>query len=363
MTFLRNILLFALLLSLIVSLHELGHLIAAKIFNVYCKEYSIGMGPKIFSKKGKETEYCIRAFPLGGFVAMAGDSDNSLETSVDTSDLPPERTLTGIAKWKRVIIMLSGIMMNMLLAIVIYSLIILGNGTYATSSKPVIESVMEDSPALAAGFKQGDLIQKAEFENGLTIEPSSYLELVTFLSTYDGEGEWKITVLRDNEKITFEFEPEYVEEEDRYYMGVVFSNSAYEEVEVNILNCWKFGFEYALTIIKLTWSSFLTLFQGKNLNSVSGPVGIYSTVSEAADLGFYYYVQLIAMISINIGIVNALPLPIFDGGRVVLLIVEMIIGKPLSEKATNAVMTASLAVIVLLVLLATYNDVGRLIGG
>ena len=119
MIILKNLFLFALLLSVIVSIHEFGHLVAAKIFGVYCKEYSIGMGPKIFSKKGKETEYSIRALPLGGFVAMAGDNENALETSVDTTDIPFERTLPGIARWKRIIIMLAGIFMNMILAIFI----------------------------------------------------------------------------------------------------------------------------------------------------------------------------------------------------------------------------------------------------
>ena len=127
MTIIRNLFLYIVMLGLIVTLHELGHLLAAKAFGVYCKEFSFGFGPKIFSHQGKETEYNLRAIPLGGFVAMAGDSDNDLETKVEIDDLPPERTLTGIARWKRVIIMLAGIMMNMILAFTIYSLIILSS--------------------------------------------------------------------------------------------------------------------------------------------------------------------------------------------------------------------------------------------
>ena len=95
-----TLILFLLLLSVIVILHEGGHLIAAKIFNVYCSEYSIGMGPVLWQKQGKETVYSVRALPIGGFVAMAGDTDNELETKVDDREIPPERTLTGIAKWK-----------------------------------------------------------------------------------------------------------------------------------------------------------------------------------------------------------------------------------------------------------------------
>ena len=146
-------------------------------------------------------------------------------------------------------------------------------------------------------------------------------------------------------------------------IGIGFSNQAVEVVKVNLLNCWKYGFEYAMFILKLTFSSFLSLFKGKNLDSLSGPIGIYSTVSQTASLGMDYYIQLIAMVSINVGIVNALPLPIFDGGRVVLLLIEMIIGHPLSEKAQNAVMSASLGLLLLLFMFVMYNDISKLIGG
>lgn len=359
----KNLILFALLLSIIVSVHEFGHLVAAKIFGVYCKEYSIGMGPKLISKKGKETEYSIRAFPVGGFVAMAGDSDNQLETSVDTSDIPYERTLPGIAVWKRIIVMLAGIFMNLILAIVIYSMLILHNGQYVTSSKPEIVSVVEGSPAAVSGIEEGDIVIHIGFKNGLSISPESYRELIAFTGTYDGNGPWEVKVERNNETVEFEIDPEYVEEDDRYMIGIAFSDKAIQVVDVNLLNCWKYGLEYAVFIVKLTWSSFLSLFRGMNLKNVSGPIGIYSTVSEAAGLGIEYYIQLIAMISINVGIVNALPLPIFDGGRVLLALIELIIRKPLNQKTQNMIMTASLIVLLLLIFFVTYNDISKLIGG
>jgi regulator of sigma E protease len=351
------------MLGVIVTLHELGHLLAAKLFGVYCKEFSFGFGPKLFSHKGKETEYCLRAIPLGGFVAMAGDTDNSLETKVDMPDLPEERTLTGIARWKRVIIMMAGIMMNILLAIVIYSLMILSTGAYAESTKPVIVDVLEASPAEKEGLKAGDMIVKAEFENGLSITPDSYVELISFLDVYEGNGPWIITVDRQGEKITFEVTPEFKEDSQRYMMGISFSNQAVEIVDVNIFNCWKYGFKYALFILKLTFSSLMTLFQGKNLNQISGPIGIYSTVSQSVELGFEYYLQLIAMISINVGVINAFPLPIFDGGRVLLLMIELLIGRPLSEKAQNFVMAVSMAILLMLFMLVMYNDISKIIMG
>ena len=290
MEIVKNLLLFALLLSIIVSVHEFGHLVAAKIFGVYCKEYSIGMGPKILSKKGKETEYCIRALPVGGFVAMAGDTDNQLETSVDTTEIPYERTLPGIAVWKRIIVMLAGILMTLILAILIYSLLILHNGQYVVSCKPEIVSVVEGSPAEKAGIQEGDIVTHIGFSNGLSISPESYRELISFTGTYDGNGPWIVKVDRNGETIQLEISPEYLEEENRYLIGIAFSDKALQTVDVNLFNCWKFGIEYAVFIVRLTWSSFLSLFKGMNLSSVSGPIGIYSTVSEAAILGIDYYV-------------------------------------------------------------------------
>ena len=359
----KNIVLFVILLTIIVSIHEFGHLIAAKIFGVYCKEYSIGMGPKLFSIKGKETEYSIRAFPVGGFVAMAGDTDNSLETKVDTDGIPFERTLPGIAVWKRIIVMLAGIFMNMILAIVIYSMIILSNGTYATSSKPEITFIQENSPAMSAGLKEGDIVTTIKFDNGLSLSPSSYSELITFTSAYDGNGPWTMIVDRNGKSIEIKVTPNYDQSEQRYLIGIGFSDKAVEYVDVNIFNCFRYGFEYAMFILKITWSSFVSLFKGQNLQNLSGPVGIYNTVSEVAAQGLDYYIQLIAMISINVGVVNALPLPIFDGGRVLLLFIEMLIGKPLSIKTQNMIMTLSAALLLLLFIYVTFNDITRLIGG
>ena len=114
---LKTIILFILLLSVIIIIHEFGHFIAAKLFNVYVQEFSIGMGPKLFSRKGKETEYSLRALPIGGFVAMAGDSsDEKIETQVDTTNIPKERCLDSIHPLKRIIIMAAGIIMNFVLA-------------------------------------------------------------------------------------------------------------------------------------------------------------------------------------------------------------------------------------------------------
>ena len=361
---LKTIILFVILLSTIVSIHELGHLIAAKIFGVYCKEYAIGMGPKIYSHQFKETEFSIRALPLGGFVAMAGDNENSLETKVDTTNIPIERTLPGISKWKRIIIMLAGIFMNFVLAIVIYSLIILGNGQYSKDSKPAIEAIVADSPASNSSLQAGDIITKIEFDNGASLSPKSYTEITVFTSTYyDGVGPWHISVTRNNKKEIIDVIPNYNDLEQRYIIGIQFKNEPTDVVDINILNCFVYGFDYAFLMLRIIFTSLVSLFKGIGLDQLSGPVGIYQTVETVADYGAVYYLQLIAMISINVGAFNALPLPIFDGGRVLLTLIEVVIGKPLSKDAEELVMKISMAVLLTLFIYVSFNDVIKLIRG
>lgn len=355
MNMIVNILLFLFMMSLIIVIHEFGHLIAAKIFGVYCHEFSLGMGPKLFSKKGKETEYSVRAIPIGGFVAMAGDTDNALETSVDI-EVPAERTLTGIKPIKRIIIMLGGIVMNLLLAEVVISLLLLGYGKYAMSPEPYIESVVEDYPAAKAGLRANDLIVGIEYENGSSYAPASFSELSDFLATYES-GTIVLTIERDKERLDFEVEP-VKNDSGSYVIGI--TGGSYAIVEVNILNCWYYGFIYLKEVMKLLITTVIGLFKGIGLKNLSGPIGIYNATSEAASMGADIYFNLLAVLSLNIGIMNAIPLPVLDGGRVVLTLVEMVIGHPISKKVTDAIMTISILLLIMLMVFATGQDLWRL---
>ena len=357
----RNIVLLLLLLTIIVSLHELGHLLAAKVFGVYCSEYSIGMGPKLYEKQFKETAFCIRAFPVGGFVAMAGDDNETGGT--ENLDLPIERTMKGIAKWKRIIIMLAGILMNIFLAIFIYSMLILSNGQYATEAKPIISEIKEEYPAAQSDLMVGDIITQIEFDNGAVLKPDSYSEISVFSSSYyDGNGPWHMIVLRNNERININVMPTYIEDEQRYVIGIVFSDEATNIIKINLFNCFKYGTEYTFFILKNVFTALLTLFKGIGLDSLSGPVGMYSVVSESVEYGFDYYVQIIALVSANIAMFNAIPLPIFDGGRVLLLLIEVLIGRPINKKVEEYIMSACVIILIMLMIFTTSNDIYKLIG-
>lgn len=359
----KGIILFVILLSAITIVHELGHLIVAKIFGVYCKEFSIGMGPKLFGKKFKETEYNVRALLIGGFVSMAGEEDEN-DPDIEALNIPKERTLKGVSKYKQMLIMFAGIFMNFVTALIIYSLIILNIGSYTIASKPVIDSIMEGYPAAQTELMPGDIIEKAELSTGLSIEPDSYSELTTFLSAYyDGEGYWTLHIDRDGIKHSIDITPQYYEQENRYIIGIQFSDLATKTVDVNIFNCFKYGFIYMISMVKMIFTSLLAIFKGIGLNNLSGPIGVYKVVEDSIQYGIGYYIELIALISINVAVFNALPIPAFDGGRALLLLIEVIIGKPLPSKFERGILAASWVLILMLMLFTTWNDLSKIIGG
>lgn len=351
-----GILYFVILLSIIAVVHEFGHLIAAKIFNVYCPEFSLGMGPKLFGKKIGETTYNVRAFPIGGFVAMAGDNENDLETKVSLDGIKPERILSNIAKWKRIIIMLAGVFMNFILALIIVSSILLYNGTYTLKSPAIVDGVVENSPASIAGFEKGDKIIKITFGNDTEIKPKNFDDILAFSQITSGESVYR--VLRNNEEIDITVTPILNEETSAYYIGILIPKG--EVVEINIWNCFNYGIDYLAQTTKTLLVSLSQLFVGRGVENLSGPVGIYTISSQAAKQGPMTYLLLIALISLNVGIVNLLPLPVLDGGRVLLTIVEIIIGRPLDKKVEMALMSISMILLLMLILFSTYQDILRL---
>lgn len=350
-------LLFILLLLVIVVIHEFGHLIMAKIFNVYCHEFSFGFGPLLFKKKFKETTYSLRAIPLGGYVAMAGDSDNPIEPEV-TKNLPPERTLTGIHPLKKLCILYAGIFMNIVLALLISSMVFLSYGEAALSPDNTIASVVDDSVAYRAGIKEGDIVKKIELPDGSIYGVSTFSDISAYFSLYKGEGEITFTIERNGSETRISFTPEYNQNEERYMIGIG-ANQA-KIVDVNIINCWKYGTEYIFSMTGAIISSLLNIFRGIGLENMSGPVGIYSVTGQAIEQGFDTYLLLIAMISLNVGVVNFLPIPVMDGGRGLITIVEMIIGRPINKKVSDVIMSASTILLLVLFALMTIKDIRSL---
>lgn len=352
-----TIIYFLLLLSIIICIHELGHLLAAKLFGVYCYEFSFGMGPAIWKKQGKETLYSIRALPIGGFVAMAGESDG--DAAYEGVVVPEGRRLTEQKTWKRIIILLAGVTMNFLLSFVIFSLVALGNGVYYESPKPVIKQVLENSPAEKAGFLPGDVVKKVAMEDGTSIKPNTFLDMTYFFLEYNGGTEY-YTVERNGQTLTLEVVPEYNAQEQRYLIGIQGGEGT--EVKINFLNCWKYGAKEMWTLTKLMFTTIARLLRGKGLEQLSGPVGIYNATDQYVSLGFMAYLLLIAQLSLNVGIFNLLPLPVLDGGQVVITLAEKVMGHALNEKFKLGLMGACWIVLIGLMVFVTWNDISRLFG-
>ena len=349
-----TIIYFLILLSVIICLHELGHLMAAKLFGVYCYEYSFGMGPLLWKKKTKETQYSIRAIPIGGYVAMAGESgDEGYEGVV----VPKGRRLTDKPTWQRLIILLAGVAMNFLLCYVILTMVVLYNGAFAVSPSSEIVAVMPDSPAEEAGIQAGDKIIKMS-SGGQTETIKTFQDISTFILLMN-EPDVDITVERNGEPVQLHATLVYDSEQSGYRIGI--QGKTVDYVKVNLLNCWYYGAKEMGYIAGMLFASLRSLLAGNNLDQVSGPVGIYTATEQSVSYGLIGYLILMAELSLNVGIMNLLPLPVLDGGQVVITLGEAIVGRKLNEKVKIALMGACWVLLISVMLLVTWNDIARLI--
>lgn len=344
---------FILILGVIVLVHEFGHFIFSKLFGVYVYEFSIGMGPRIFGtkkKKGK-TQYNIRALPIGGFVSLAGE-----DPTEENSEVPKGAYLYNKPVWQRFIIMAAGVFNNFVLAILLLFFIGLFHGSIDLT--PEFGKIDKNYPLYEAGIRDGDLVKEI---NGNKIHNLDDLRI--FLSLENDGSETEFVIERNGREYTFKASP--LKEEDSetkevtYKYGVTFERKE----KHGFLNAIKYAFEQFISYIRQMIITFHYLFTGRlSLNNLSGPVGIYSVVGEATkEAALLNIATLTALLSVNVGFLNIMPFPAFDGGRIVFLIIEKLRGKPVDPKIENAVNTIGFCLLMGLVLLVTWNDIARLI--
>ncbi|MGB4985332.1 MAG: RIP metalloprotease RseP [Erysipelotrichaceae bacterium] len=345
---------FIILIGFLTLVHELGHFIAAKIFGVYCHEFAIGFGPTLFSFKGKETKYALRALPLGGFVSMAGESDEVKNDVV----VPVNRTIKGINRFKQIIIMLSGVLMNFIIALLLFISINAINGKVVIPPPAVIDQVLENSPAQAAGMLKGDKILEITFENKKVIKPTDYYDMINKIGAYNST--MIFTVDRNNEKMDLYVTPRFDEPSNRYLIGITSAKSTIKEI--SFFEAVNYGFKEFQNSIGNLVHVIGQLFNGYGLDQLSGPIGIFEVTNQFAQSGILPFLSLMAFLSLNLAIFNLLPVPLLDGGRVVITVIEAIIRKPLNEKLVNVLMMASIALVFGLLILSTFNDITRIFG-
>ena len=346
MPFIINLFYFVLVLGIIVFIHELGHLLAAKAFGVYCNEFAIGMGPTIFKLKKPhwETTYSIRLLPLGGFVSMAG------EPGEGDMGVPVERTVPGIAPWKRLIIMLAGIAMNFLLAFVIFTGFFTMYGTNDVPL-PIVKEVVEGGPADKAGLQANDHITKITFFDGGSVEPKNFNDVTLPIMTYGGR-ELIFEVDRNGETLEFTLTPQ--KDGERWVIGIYAQDGVHRSV--SFFEALKLSVDEIVYTVSSLAFLLLRLVRGIGTDAVGGPVQIFKVTSDISVGGFPYFLILVASLSINVGVINAIPIPIFDGGRALLTLIEMVIRRPIPEKLENFVMMIGLAIVAVLFVLIMYKD-------
>lgn len=350
-----SIIYFVILLGTIVLVHEFGHFIFAKLFNVYTPEFSIGMGPKLAQIQKGETKYTLRLLPIGGYVAMAGEDG----VEFDGVEVPENRTIKGIHPVKQLIIMLAGIFMNVLLAFVIFFSLFAYTGRVNVAPRAEFAQVLEGSIAEEKGIIPGDVITKVVFSDGSVLVPETYFDFVNQYTFYEGE-EVTFTIRRGTIEFDVTMAARYMENEGRALFGIVPPSISVKEI--GFLECFKYA---ALELKDSASTIFMTLgklVRGRGLDMMSGPVGIYQVTEQQANYGLTNYLALIALISVNVGIFNALPLPILDGGRSLITIGEMIFKKKLNPKIEQGIMLAAWAVIFVVFIYVTFNDLTRLLG-
>ena len=336
---------FVLILGLVVFIHEFGHFLVAKKCGVHCYEFSLGMGPKLFSfnRKNDETTYSLRLFPIGGYVQMAGEEIEEVDS------VPKEKQLVGKPAGQKICIVLAGIFNNFVLGLLLLFLMALIYG--GTDSKPYVDSATPEYSAYKAGMRDGDLIKKM---NGKKVKSTDDV-LVMFELIKEGES--VNFTLEDASGKVKEITVKPTEEDGSYIYGISLNGKETH----GFVNAVKYSFTKFASIIRTMFKIIGGLFTGRlGLNNFSGPVGIYTVVGEQAKAGFQNIIYFTAYISINVGFVNLMPIPAFDGGRAFFLIIEKIRKKPMNQKVENTIHTIGFCILMLLIVIITINDIIKL---
>ena len=358
-----NIIVFILILGSIIIIHEFGHFLAAKHFGVYCSQFSIGFGPKIYSKQGEETEFELRALPIGGFVSMAGEADQ--EEVEEMKDLPIERTLKGKKTYQKVIIFSAGVIMNFILAIVVlFASNVIGGEVVLEQA--TVGSVSEGSAAEIYGLQEDDEIEElyvVESDKTIAITTyESFSEALTKdnLGVSDDDIDIVLTVLRDGEEEAIDMIISFNEETDKYYFGISFKTRSMTMIECVTYTIEDFG-EMSTAIIEALAGLIVNF--ASTVTQLSGPAGIYQVTAEVTSTGSIAYIlRLLGLLSVNIGIFNLMPIPGLDGAQILFALVERVIGREIPINLKLVLQMVGLGLVLLLMVFVTYQDILRIIG-
>ncbi|MGN0470061.1 MAG: M50 family metallopeptidase [Acutalibacteraceae bacterium] len=337
-----------LLFELIIFIHELGHFVTAKLSGVKVNEFALGMGPKIIKFKKGETLYSLRLFPIGGFCSMEGEDEESND----------ENAFGNKAVWKRMIIVVAGAIMNMILGLVLMAIILAPNKYFASTT---IANFADNSTS-SQSLKVGDEIKSI---NGYHISTSNDM---SFAFATAKSNKLNMSVIRDGKQINLD-NVVFPTTKSSSNADIIQLDFKVEAIENNFGNLIVQTFKSTVSTVRMVWASLVGLVTGQfGFNEVAGPIGMTSAISQASASGLessfwdglsnLIYVMMV--ITVNLGIVNLLPLPALDGGRLIFLIIEAIRRKPVKPEHEGYVHAIGMALLLLLMVVISINDVIRL---
>ena len=329
-------------IGLLVFFHELGHFITAKLVGMKVHEFALGFGPKLISKQSGETLYSVRAIPLGGFNKIAG---------MDPDEEQDEFSFNSKPIWARMMVIVAGPIMNFLLPILLFLIVFLGSGIDTPSDQAIIGSILPNRPAAQAGLAAGDRILLV---NDTKID--SWRQFVSVIQVSAGK-QLVIAYERDNQRGNVTITPEFDPKANRGIIGVVpliinYHPGPLEAASLAVQQV------YAIGVSML--SGIGQMISGRAPADVAGPIGVAQMAGQVAQQGILPLLQVAAFLSINLGLINLLPVPVLDGGHIVTLAVEAIRGKPLSAQKMQYIQMIGFTLLMLLMLLATFKDLTRL---
>lgn len=351
----------------LIVIHELGHFIAAKLFGIDVEEFGVGYPPRAMSLgKIAETEYTLNWLPFGGFVRLSGEDDSD-----DKGGKPGKRSFHGAARWKQIIVLVAGVVMNAVAAWVLFALALHSGMLAVVDNIPmpnahlVVSEVIAESPAAISGIKVGDEILSIVDAKGAEPEQNLPNEVVTYVRAHPG-SELTVKYLRQGVISEVRMSPVQAIIEGSPAspaLGVALAEVA--PVHLPLFEAFAQAGDYTKGAFKSTFAGLVSLLKGAirgtpDISQVVGPVGLVSVVADAENHGLGYLLELAAVIAVNLAIINLVPLPALDGGRIVVVSIEAIIRRPIPKFIVDIVNMLGFLLIILFMGVVTYHDIMHL---
>lgn len=343
-----SIISFLIVISICVISHEGGHYLAAKWRGVLVHEFAFGMGPKLWSSQRGETQWFLRAFPIGGYVRLEGE-DSSVQPNGDSAAVDPSRSLMHKKPWERLLILSSGACVNLLLAWLLTAALLIGSGVLDLS-RPAIGVIIADTPAQEAGLRSGDLIKSI---NGTELSEWSDIKKV-LQSAHTDNDKFTVVVGRAGQDIEMTVDIPLPEGQSGRMLGVQPMRVSYP-IHKALAHGLSYSWQMGVEIIRGLWQ----VISGQAKSEVVGPVGIAVMAGDAIKEGACSFLAFLGIINLHLGLLNLMPFPALDGGRIIFVLFEMITRRKIPEKWEAYVHFGGFIILIAIIILITGKDIIR----